>query len=228
MQEYPTTEELKNILVFLSESLPNPPTLYNGPFLLSDKTAKTLNGYLNEKDQLQQLADCFMRHLALPTPTPLLLRDSEYSPGLNVSVDTERAVILITKNPYFKLKHYAGILAHECIHSFLNRRNVKDPDPHNNEILTDVAAAFLGLGHFLLEAYRPIEWSTTSNSMRHKHSLKLGYVAPESIRKAIILTARFRKWNLQECRSSLRRMDDKVIFSLFNNSLIARLTSRSS
>ena len=227
MQEYLTSDELRNILGFLNESLPDPPTQHNGPFLLSQAAHSTLGSYQFQQNQLQGLANNFMRHLGLPPPSPVLLRDGETSPGLNIAIEHERPVILITKNSRYRLRHHAAVLAHECIHSYLGHHRVKDSDTHNNEILTDVAAAFLGLGHFLVDAYRPVEWSTVSNSIRHDHSITLGYVASESLRKAIIITSKIRNWNLLETRSSFRRIDDKTIFYLFTNPLVARLTNRS-
>ncbi|MFJ2113076.1 MULTISPECIES: hypothetical protein [unclassified Streptomyces] len=60
-------------------------------------------------------------------------------------------------------------LAHEITHVLLHRLGLSFPGTHDNEILTDTAAAYLGAGWLLLDAYREDRDS----------SQKLGYLTPE-------------------------------------------------
>ncbi|AWZ08627.1 MULTISPECIES: zinc ribbon domain-containing protein [unclassified Streptomyces] len=63
----------------------------------------------------------------------------------------------------------AAALAHEVTHVLLHRLDLRFPATADNEILTDTAAACLGAGWLLLDAYREDE-------LTHQ---KLGYLTPE-------------------------------------------------
>ncbi|MEU9231831.1 hypothetical protein [Streptomyces subrutilus] len=63
----------------------------------------------------------------------------------------------------------AAALAHEVAHVLLHRLDLRLPTTEENEILTDTAAAFLGAGWLLLDAYR-------EDALTHQ---KLGYLTPE-------------------------------------------------
>ncbi|MFD9380653.1 hypothetical protein ACFWBH_34945 [Streptomyces sp. NPDC059999] len=63
----------------------------------------------------------------------------------------------------------AAALAHEVAHVLLHRLDLRFPTTEENEILTDTAAAYLGAGWLLLDAYREDE-------LTHQ---KLGYLTPE-------------------------------------------------
>ncbi|MGR4883498.1 hypothetical protein ACIPUC_29370 [Streptomyces sp. LARHCF249] len=63
----------------------------------------------------------------------------------------------------------AAALAHEVAHVLLHRLDLHFPTTAENEILTDTAAALLGAGWLLLDAYR-------EDALTHQ---KLGYLTPE-------------------------------------------------
>ncbi|MFF4321916.1 hypothetical protein [Streptomyces sp. NPDC001568] len=63
----------------------------------------------------------------------------------------------------------AAALAHEVTHVLLHRLDLRLPTTAANEILTDTAACYLGVGWLLLDAYREDE-------LTHQ---KLGYLTPE-------------------------------------------------
>ncbi|MGW0389572.1 hypothetical protein ACWDYJ_01490 [Streptomyces sp. NPDC003042] len=63
----------------------------------------------------------------------------------------------------------AAALAHEVTHVLLHRLDLSLPTTAENEILTDTAAAYLGAGWLLLDAFREDE-------LTHQ---KLGYLTPE-------------------------------------------------
>ncbi|WP_405680070.1 hypothetical protein OG239_14190 [Streptomyces sp. NBC_00868] len=63
----------------------------------------------------------------------------------------------------------AAALAHEVTHVLLHRLGLGFPTTAENEILTDTAAAYLGAGWLLLDAYR-------EDALTHQ---RLGYLTPE-------------------------------------------------
>ena len=98
--------------------------------------------------------------------------------------------IRITKKCRFELKHVLAILAHESVHNYLDSMGVEDKDTAENEILTDIAAVYLGLGRLLLQGHEPItwesdHWSRGSEQGYTAHSITIGYVPYQQIRYAI-------------------------------------------
>jgi hypothetical protein len=77
----------------------------------------------------------------------------------------------IELNSRFKThrRDIGAALAHEVTHVYLHRLDLTFPGTRANEILTDTAAAYLGAGWLLLDAYRQDSVS----------SQKLGYLTPE-------------------------------------------------
>ncbi|MFK0047251.1 hypothetical protein ACIQU4_24685 [Streptomyces sp. NPDC090741] len=83
----------------------------------------------------------------------------------------------------------AAALAHEVTHVLLHRLDLSFPATADNEILTDTAAAYLGAGWLLLDAYREDE-------LTHQ---KLGYLTPEEFgyvlaRRALLLGEDLSAW----------------------------------
>ena len=88
-----------------------------------------------------------------------------------------------------------------------------------NEILTEIATAYLGLGQFLVNGYKPIVWTSDYYnyvfvSGHTTHTMTVGYVTPETIKKAIILSAELRKWDPKEVVNSFSSIFDKIIVFL--------------
>lgn len=75
----------------------------------------------------------------------------------------------------------AAALAHEVTHVLLHRLDLRFATTADNEILTDTAAAYLGAGWLLLDAYREDELS-------HQ---KLGYLTPEEFGYVLAKRGRF-------------------------------------
>ncbi|WP_328298078.1 hypothetical protein OG389_09830 [Streptomyces sp. NBC_00435] len=75
----------------------------------------------------------------------------------------------------------AAALAHEVTHVLLHRLELRFPNTADNEILTDTAAAYLGAGWLLLDAYREDE-------LTHQ---KLGYLTPEEFGYVLAKRGRF-------------------------------------
>lgn len=108
-----------------------------------------------------------------------------------------------------------AILAHEYTHHYLYEHKVKKDETYENEILTEIATAFLGIGQFLVEGYYPITWTSDYYNYvfvsGHKtHSITLGYVTPSTIKKAILLATELRRWNPKEVVRSFKSLSDKL------------------
>ncbi|UCE07931.1 MAG: hypothetical protein JSW07_07840 [bacterium] len=118
--------------------------------------------------------------------------------------------IQLTKKFRFELSHILAILAHESIHDYLHHHGIQESCKSDNEIITDLAAAYLGLGGLILKGYEPIhwisdEWQGLISSGYTTHTIQIGYITPENIRYAIFLATKIR--GLEELASPLPALD---------------------
>lgn len=127
-------------------------------------------------------------------------------------------ILLIRKNRY-QLEHILAILAHEYAHHYLSQYNIRKDNVDENEILTEIATAYLGLGQFLVNGYKPIVWTSdyynyVFASGHTTHTTTVGYVTPKTIKKAIILSAELRRWDPNEVVNSFSSIFDRIIVFL--------------
>ena len=69
-----------------------------------------------------------------------------------------------------------AVLAHEVMHVFLHRKGIRYPGLARNEILTDTATLYLGLGWPMLNAYRVDV--TQGLYTRRRTTSRVGYLSP--------------------------------------------------
>ena len=105
--------------------------------------------------------------------------------------------IRLVKKVRFRLKHVLAILAHESTHCYLLNCGIAEPNEFENEVLTDVAATYLGLGRLVLSGYEPIVWETDhwrrgQQSGFTRRSMRIGYLQPTGVRQAIAISAELR------------------------------------
>jgi hypothetical protein len=110
--------------------------------------------------------------------------------GLYKVLSSFHREIQLTKKFRFNLENILGILAHEYSHNYLYFYKIREEDEIENEILTDVAAVYLGLGSLLLKGYEPITWTSNHWSRGDEqgyttHSFQIGYISIDNIRYAI-------------------------------------------
>ena len=96
--------------------------------------------------------------------------------------------ITIVNDRTFYLIHFLSVLAHEVTHNYLYHHQVKTPEQFDSEILTDLAAIYLGFGSTILHGYAP------SSAI----SCRLGYIHVSTIRSAILQASLLREWSGEE------------------------------
>ncbi|MEU3608313.1 hypothetical protein AB0E83_23135 [Streptomyces sp. NPDC035033] len=114
-------------------------------------------------------AGALVRHLRLPEARMVVsFRAMEHAATVELAAGPEYSVEL---NERFRTRtrDIGAALAHEIAHVLLHRLDLRFPDTGRNEILTDVATAYLGAGWLLLDAFR----------QDGAESQKLGYLTPE-------------------------------------------------
>ncbi|MGW0532705.1 hypothetical protein [Streptomyces sp. NPDC003032] len=118
---------------------------------------------------VQRVAREMVRHLRLPDARVIVsFREMDHAAYVELAAGPEYFIEL---NDRFRThrRDIGAALAHEVMHVYLHRLDLSFPGTRDNEILTDTAAAYLGAGWLLLDAYREDGAS----------SQKLGYLTPE-------------------------------------------------
>ncbi|MYX25850.1 hypothetical protein GTY75_04045 [Streptomyces sp. SID8381] len=117
----------------------------------------------------QRVARELVRHYGLPDARLIVgFREMRHAANVELTAGPEYFVEL---NDRFRThrRDIGAALAHEVTHVYLHRLDLSFPGTRDNEILTDTAAAYLGAGWLLLDAFRQDGVS----------SQKLGYLTPE-------------------------------------------------
>ncbi|MEJ8644775.1 hypothetical protein WKI68_32905 [Streptomyces sp. MS1.HAVA.3] len=117
----------------------------------------------------QRVASAMVRALRLPDARMVVaFRPMDQAATVELAAGPE---YFIEVNDRFRThrRDLAAALSHEVAHVLLHRLDLGSPDSAENEILTDTAAAYLGAGWLLLDAYREDE-------LTHQ---KFGYLTPE-------------------------------------------------
>ncbi|MFF4389783.1 hypothetical protein ACFY0G_23795 [Streptomyces sp. NPDC001552] len=117
----------------------------------------------------QRVAAATVRALRLPDARMVVsFRAMEQAAAVELTAGPE---YFVEVNDRFRThrRDLAAALAHEVTHVLLHRLDLRFPDTAENEILTDTAAAYLGAGWLLLDAYR-------EDALTHQ---RFGYLTPE-------------------------------------------------
>ncbi len=126
----------------------------------------------------QHVARVMVDHMRLPSARVIVtFRDMVHAGSVELTAGPEYFVELNTRfrrDP----RDVGACLAHEVAHVYLHRLGLECAGTRDNEILTDTAAAYLGTGWPLLDAFR--EESVIRGGRRLVRSAsKLGYLTPE-------------------------------------------------
>ncbi|MFI1650660.1 hypothetical protein ACH4XT_27475 [Streptomyces avidinii] len=117
----------------------------------------------------QRVAAATVRALRLPDARMVVsFRAMEEAATVELAAGPE---YFVEVNDRFRThrRDLAAALSHEVAHVLLHRLDLRFPGTAENEILTDTAAAYLGAGWLLLDAYR-------EDALTHQH---FGYLTPE-------------------------------------------------
>ncbi len=173
-------DEIWRRLNFLHSRLPKHPTAVSGLYSLPEKYAEEVANSNFSQSSLQTISDHIGYFLGLlggvtitlieepkhggwvGTSDGIVVADEKRLPigGMYRAVGPEHNEILLIKKQKYEFKHILAILAHECTHNYLYHYRVRESEESENEILTELATAYLGLGHLLLAGYEPISWTS--------------------------------------------------------------------
>ncbi|WP_405580307.1 hypothetical protein [Streptomyces sp. NBC_01190] len=125
----------------------------------------------------QRVARVMVQHFRLPDARMVVgFRDMVHAGNVELAAGPEYFIELHARFRADR-RDVGAALAHEVMHVWLHRLGLEFPGTRDNEILTDTAAAYLGAGWLLLDAYREEAAIRGERLMMSAH--KLGYLTPE-------------------------------------------------
>ena len=213
----------RKYVAFLHKTLPSFPTAVVEPYELPESYAKAVieSGYSD--CSIQNIADHIGYYLGIPHGIKISIVELDpdkhawaanesgqavrsdddssvnYS-GLYQVLGRDHGEIRLVKRRRYELQHIMAILCHEYAHHYLHVRRVSLNHEMRDEYLADIATAYLGLGFFVLKGYTPITWTSdhwcglTSQGCT-MHSISIGYLTPDVIKTAILLSTPIRGWD---------------------------------
>jgi len=123
---------------------------------------------------IQALSDRMSLYLGLPFKLyAKLTSDKECKSVHSGLYHGVSQTIEIFNRPYFNAINVEAIMAHECSHAFLAFHHISLSDKEENEVLTDIAAIYLGFSQVLYLGYLPIDIG--------KSTYSIGYISAEQV-----------------------------------------------
>jgi hypothetical protein len=225
--------KINKYISFLNKSLPSRPTAIRDLYALPGVLDYAFNGSTKQKEEaLQKIANHMGNYLGLLNPVKIhfvekqkggtktetifyggtngkiskktYTEETKYA-GLYKVLGPLHKEIIIVNDSSFYLIHFLSVLAHEVTHNYLFHHKINAPANLDNEILTDLAAVYLGFGLTLIRGYEPSEATRCL----------LGYINPITIRKALIISYSHRNWYYKEIVTKFGWFESsKYIFGL--------------
>lgn len=220
---------------FLHSKLPNPPTAGTEMFRAPLGLIKKLEESDYSQIHMQELANLIGLYLDILRPikitvgvessSHMMMGPKDYGrldrAGLYKIYGYDHSEIEITVKFRFRTPQVLAILVHESIHNYLYHHGVRLDDEKENEILTDIASAYLGFGHITYDGHYPIQWRDNEinllglYSSYTEHRATIGYVTSSVIFRAIIESVKLGRLAVKDVLSHFFLRDRlKIYFNL--------------
>lgn len=185
------------------------------PYVFPRRLWDSVGQMVSNPKWVQIVADDICGFLGLHERINVTLVNERTGGFYKSSNDRERE-ILVVQREHQDSRHVLAVLAHELTHYCFDVRRVSGANVEEEEILTDIGTAYLGLGHLVLDGYKPVVWESRngffSNSYQ-QNSLRIGYLHPQSIRTAIVLAAYLHRWPSKQVVAGIASRWDRLVIS---------------
>lgn len=180
-------EQIDHFISILRKRLPPKPTTNNLPFHFEHPA--DINRWPDQRLEpyFKNYVAELCKFLRLPKSIHVMFAKTMNEPGKYIQFEGLQHIQI---RPGLAEKSvYWAVISHEIAHYYLYSYNLILQGEQLNEMLTEVAAIYLGFGFQLLEGYRTFSWEEG----RMKRSESVGYINRASIMRGIIATAKARK-----------------------------------
>jgi hypothetical protein len=150
---YPHLDQVRRSITRLHRDLPAPMLAQvHASLPIADSS---LSPQADLTIEVQRLAGRIARHLGLPNGHIFVSFSPSLSHPAQVELSRSDDYLISLQDTYrYNPQDIGAILAHEITHIFLYCLGITDSNSLNNELLTDTAAAYLGVGWLCLNAFR--------------------------------------------------------------------------
>ena len=154
-----------------------------------DREFMALHGY--GEAAVRRLISRIMIHLGMPySDFRVMITDgTDAKTAGTYQHDPLHPTIGLQLRPGYTAEQIIAIVCHECSHHFLNVKKLKGASDHGNELLTDYAAVYTGLGPLLRNGYQD-----PANLYREKADrTRVGYITADEIDAAMSVLREYGK-----------------------------------
>ena len=153
-----------------------------------DREFMALHGY--DESAVRRLISRIMIHLGMPySDFRVIITDGTGSGSAGTYTrDPVLPTIGLQLLPGYTTEQIIAIVCHECTHHFLTVKKIKGASTRGNELLTDYAALYTGLGVLLRTGYQD---QTNLYKSKEDHG-RMGYITPEDIDTAMSILKEYR------------------------------------
>ncbi len=139
---------------------------------------------------------------------PLVTEDQDWAfddepPGLIRYDGPHRSRIQIAITNKHSPLIMGAILAHELTHHYLANKGICYLDVEENERLTDLATAYLGLGKPTFNGYVPITWTIQRFDEKITYTYRVGYLSSREMAAIVDRVCTFRHIPIEVVRTNL-------------------------
>lgn len=127
-------------------------------------------------------------------PPGLIRYDGPYRSRIEIAITNKHSPLIM-----------GAILAHELTHHYLKNKGICCPDDGDNERLTDLATAYLGLGKLTLNGYAPITWTIQRFDRKIKYTYRVGYLSSREMATIVVRVCAFRHIPIEVVQPNLSR-----------------------
>jgi len=120
--------------------------------------------------------DNFIVRLEVDNDSSFITNDGLAGQYINNQLHNEINIILKQSFTFIEI---IAIICHECTHHYLRIRRLGCDDEEKNEALTDIAAIYLGFGHYISKGYKSRYKKTADGYIKSK----LGYINSKEIER---------------------------------------------
>lgn len=211
---YPNLDAIRKSIKTLYKSLPE------GRLHDFNHSFEPSNLLINYTDDItifvHKLASKIAQHLKLPAGTILVNFRMSLQHAGQVELTNQNEYLIDLQARYREDdRDIAAVLAHEITHVFLHRAGIRFPVIHDNEVLTDTAAVYLGVGWTCLNSFRitieelPGQGTLGLTKTRLIQASKVGYLTPEEFgyvlaKRSLVFNEKIDQWLTRQAREVYR------------------------
>lgn len=165
---------------------------YNPPkddFVVNEDLKRRLIYSRFDEKTVRELMKEILKYLSVPSDNISLevkYKSSKIKTGIAGMYYYKLNKIVVFVDPNYSFETIVSIVAHECMHYFLESKDIAWENEIQNEVFTDLSVIYLGFGKYTLEGYKEKRRVIyESENQRFVDSDKIGYIGYKDVEFAL-------------------------------------------